>query len=232
MRVFQDSKSSSSRVETSSILPILNLSEHPPILGSIAISLGDLSPYYANGTQWLPFGGGGPVVIESGRLGTTDFQIPNIITNGTFQRVLLNGDFSPPSPHPSFTIDTANSLITINEDGTYLIYYKVSPTNTQTARANSQPEAFVAQLQTTTPSELSSCTRYGGFVLDEGSLFSPDAAQPQGASYADLNGTWSGFLPSGTSLELVLSITANSTSSEEALFGEGGKLHYMGIVKL
>lgn len=235
MRIAQDSKVDSSQANQSDIMPVITLAEHPPILGSIALNQNTVSPYYADGTQWLPFGGGGGSVIQSGAIGITATgpSGPSILTDGVYHRILFDADMSPLTPpHPSFTIDTANSLITINQNGNYLLYYHVTPANTGIAQGGTQPEQYVAQLQTTTPTPLSLCAASGSFRLIGGALQMPAATSPENVPYVSLQGSWSGFLPAGTSVETVVSIVGSSPVSSELFFGEGGKMQYMGIVKL
>lgn len=230
MRVAQDGKVDASQANQSDVIPVITLAEHPPILGSIALNQNTVTPYYADGTQWLPFGGGGSSVIQSG--GIAAIARTAIDCDGVYHRVLFDTDISPPTPpHPSFTIDTVNSLITINEDGNYLLYYQLTPANTQIAQTGTQPEQYVSQLQTTTPTPLSMCATSGTFILSGGVLNPPAVTSPEIVAYVSLKGTWSGFLPAGTSVETVLSMLGD-VNRDENLWGEGGKMSYMTIAKL
>lgn len=228
MKVTKDSHVDYSSSTLREKIPVLDLAASAPLAGSIALSTPTITPYYANGVEWLPFGGSG--ILESGMIGLLD----NLIlfdTDGAYHQVLFDTDMSPPTPpHPSFTIDVPNSQIVINTDGNYLLYYNLVPGNTGTA-SPIQPEIYVSQMiSSATPPRLAFTQVNGSFRLNSPTIDVPFASAAEGLAYVKLSGMWSGFLPSGTTVNTSLAITSSSIT--EPLFGEGGRSQYMGIVRI
>lgn len=224
MRVVKDTHVDESTSSTRAKIPVVDLAKSAPLLGSVALQSSSKTPFYADGTQWLPFGGFAG--LESGLIAMINFQ--TITGDGTFYKVLFDADLSPPTPpHPSFTIDTANSVITINQDGNYLVFYMASPTNFHLSDNDQSPAIYLSRLQTSAPATLSECQVNGSFSFVGGNLVPPNV----GAGLVNLDGLWTGFLPQSASIETDLAIILTNPANTEYLFGEG-KRQYMGIVKL
>jgi len=225
MRVVKDIHVDESTSSTRAKIPVVDLTKTAPLLGSMALQSSSKTPFYADGTQWLPFGGF--TGLESGLIAIINFQ--TITGDGTYYKVLFDADLSPLTPpHPSFTIDTANNVITINQDGNYLVFYMVTPTNFHLSDGNQSPAIYLSRLQTSIPSTLSECQRNGSFSFVGGNLVPPT----YNAGLVNLGGLWTGFLPQSTNIEADLAIILTNPADSEDLFGEGGKQQYMGIVKL
>jgi len=229
MKLTKDSEVDTTHSTVRDRIPVLDLDTSAPLAGSLALSTPTITPYYANGAQWIPFGSGG--ALESGMIGIK-LGLAEAIADSSYHQVLFYTDMSPLTPpHPSFTIDTLNSQIVINTDGNYLLYYNIAPTNATISSAV-QPEQYVAQMATSMPSQFGFDQATGSFQLFGGNLTAPTAVFPaEIASYVKLSGTWSGFLPATTTVITNLAI-ATDAPTVEILFGEGGRMQYMGIVKL
>ena len=52
MRVGRDSKANAAQSYETNIVPVVPLTNYPPILGSIVFSADTATPYYADGVQW------------------------------------------------------------------------------------------------------------------------------------------------------------------------------------
>jgi hypothetical protein len=229
MKVTKDSHADYSSGRIREQIPVLDLTTSAPLAGSIALSTPSITPYYANGSVWLPFGGGSGV-LESGSIGIENSGI-TFTADGAYHQVLFNTDLSPLTPaHPSFNIDVPNSQIVINTNGNYVLYYNLAPTNTFLA-STIQPEIYTSQLVTSIPSNLAFSQVSGSFQLNGATLNPPEAAASEIIPYVKLSGTWSGFLPAGTTINTSMSITTASPQSEN-LFGEGGRSQYMGIIRI
>ena len=208
-------------------IPVVDLTNTVPSVGSVVLSSTGLIPFYGNGIAWVPFGGSSTGSLETGRIFMNAFT-SSLPTNEDFTRIPFDTEAPLSLPHPSFTINTGAGVIVINEDGNYYLYYQISPGNTQLSSGGSQTEKYLSRLQIeNSQTVLSECNVSGssGFAL--GALTPPASI---GFSRVTLEGEWSGFLPVGTSLEVVLSILGDNGT--EDLWGEGGKLTYMGIIKL
>jgi len=228
MRVVKDSHVDYSSSSVRNKIPVIDLLPSAPIEGSIALSEPSKTPYYADGLQWKPFLGA--TTLESGMIGILNNSV-EIASDGQYHKVLFDTDLSPLTPaHPSFTIDVPNSQIIINTDGNYFLYYNVTPSNLSVRSAN-QPETYVSQMVTSSTSPLAFDQKSGGFQLIGGNLVQPIPSSAENLSYVKLSGSWSGFLPSATTVNTSMAINA-LTQNVEFLFGEGGRMQYMGIIKI
>ncbi len=230
MRVAHDSETDTSHAASNGRIPVVNLTRNAPLVGSLALSTPSLTPFYGDGLQWLPFIGA--AALESGVIGILGGLVP-IVADGTYRQVLFNSDLSPLTPlHPSFTIDLVNSQIVINTNGNYLLYYSLNPSNSFLSAGGTQVEKYASQLITSEPALRAFCQGQGGFSIVQGGLLTPSPADPEVIPYVSLSNTWSGFLPAGTTVQTQLSITVDNSPQNESLFGEGGRMTYMGIVRI
>jgi hypothetical protein len=225
MRLAKDLNVDALETYAKSTIPVVDLTKTAPVAGSIALSSADLTPFYGNGTTWVAFGGAG--ALQSGGIFMNAFS-SSVPTNGDFTQIPFDTE-TPLSPsHPSFTIDIGDGVIVINEDGNYSVNYQITPGNTQLSGGGTQAEKYTSRLQiSNSQTILSECNLSGSVGFALGALIDPSSS---GISRVTLEGEWSGFLPSGTSLEVALSIYGDNP--DEVLWGEGSRLTYMGITKL
>jgi hypothetical protein len=231
MRVVKDSHVDYSSDRLREQIPVLNLATSAPLSGSVALSTPTITPYYANGTAWLPFGGA--AALESAKLSRVAGG-QTIITDSTFYNIPFDTDSSPLTPaHPSITVDVPNSQFIVNTTGNYILYYNVTFSNTQ-LYSTTQPELYTAyMLVSSVSSGVAVDTVNGGFNLN-GAVLAPPSGNPitEGSvALVNLSGTWSGTLTSGTTVVTIVAINT-ATTSTEFIEANGDQLTYMGIIRI
>jgi hypothetical protein len=214
-------------------IPVLDTNTSAPIMGSIAIRTPSIVPHYADGTQWLPFGGGAGV-LESGVLGLTPGAGLNALSDGNFNKVLFDQDQSPLTPaHPSITVDVPNSQFVINTAGNYIIYYSLNPCAIYLSNNDTAPQICCAEMQLSNPAKVIAYGRNdGSFSFQEGSLSPPFAAPNEPLAKVHLQGSWCGTLNQGCTVQLLFK-SANTTNQDTILSAEGDSpFCYMYIVRI
>jgi hypothetical protein len=131
MRVAKDIQVDSLKSNQRDIMPVIDVAQYVPILGSIALNDPDDTPYYADGTQWLPFAapappattltsaggaetlvndGAGPTLATKGLTAGAGISLTSTATEITIENTGGSG--------PITTLTSAGGVETLVNDGT------------------------------------------------------------------------------------------------------------------